>query len=222
MNLEELVRHVFDGVTLKEAPSSTWWDTTSVSLLNQTNKCCTDKNTIHSYFNSYDKLFSPIKDRAKNILEIGIHAGGSIKLWHDYFVNANIYAVDITECLTGSWLNNYERIKTYQTNAYSPDFLMHEFIQKNIKFDVIIEDGPHSLETQQFVASVYSNILSDQGIIVIEDVMVENVQPIVDSFPKHLQSNVEVIDLRGVKNRRDDILIVCDKSKRRFEGKMKE
>ena len=203
MNLEELVRHVFDGVTLGKAPDS---------FAQPGNQYGTDKNTIHSYFDSYDRLLSPIKDGAKNILEIGIYAGGSIKLWHDYFVNANIYAVDITECLTGNWLNNYERIKTYKANAYSPDFLISEFIQKNIKFDLIIEDGPHSLETQQFAASIYSNILSDQGMIVIEDVMIDNVQPIVDSFPRHLQSSVEVIDLRGVKNRCDDILIVCDKS----------
>ena len=210
MNLEELVHHVFDEIAPQETSNA--MREHFPNHIKDGVFIGTDKNTIHSYFDSYDKLFSPIKDSAKNILEIGIYAGGSIKLWHDYFVNANIYAVDITRCVTGSWIDNYERIKTYQANAYSQDFLMYEFIQKNIKFDLIIEDGPHSLETQQFAASIYSNILSDQGMIVIEDVMIDNVHPIVDSFPKHLQSSIEVIDLRSVKNRCDDILIVCDKS----------
>ena len=44
----------------------------------------------------YEKLLSPKKDTAKNILEIGIgdyrvKNGGSVKLWKDYFTNATIF-----------------------------------------------------------------------------------------------------------------------------------
>ena len=46
----------------------------------------TDKNTIHSYLELYQSLLVHKKNTAKNVLEVGIYCGGSIKLWHDFFV----------------------------------------------------------------------------------------------------------------------------------------
>ena len=51
------------------------------------NNSHTDKNTLHSYLPLYDDLLKPIKNTKGNILEIGVHVGGSIKLWSDYFTN---------------------------------------------------------------------------------------------------------------------------------------
>ena len=55
----------------------------------------TDKNTVHSYLPLYNNLLKSKKDTAKNVLEVGIFNGGSIKLWSDYFTNANVYGLDI-------------------------------------------------------------------------------------------------------------------------------
>jgi hypothetical protein len=52
----------------------------------------TDKNTVHSL---YEPLSNSKKETAKNVLEVGIHNGGSIKSCSDYFLNANIYGLDI-------------------------------------------------------------------------------------------------------------------------------
>ena len=54
----------------------------------------TDKNTVHSYLPLYEKLLINKKETAKNVLEIGILNGGSIKLWSDYFINADVYGLD--------------------------------------------------------------------------------------------------------------------------------
>ena len=54
----------------------------------------TDKNTVHSYLDLYERLFYKKRSSALNILEIGIKDGGSIKLWRDYFSNAHIYGLD--------------------------------------------------------------------------------------------------------------------------------
>jgi len=40
----------------------------------------TDKNTTHSYLPLYQKLLISKKETAKNVLEVGICHGGSIKL----------------------------------------------------------------------------------------------------------------------------------------------
>lgn len=46
----------------------------------------TDKNrpTGHSYLPLYQDLLISKKETAKNVLEIGIYHGGSIKLWSDF------------------------------------------------------------------------------------------------------------------------------------------
>ena len=41
----------------------------------------TDKNTLHSYLPLYQNLLTSKKETAKNVLEVGIYQGGSIKLW---------------------------------------------------------------------------------------------------------------------------------------------
>jgi len=46
----------------------------------------TDKNTIHSYLPLYQKLLIKKKETAKNVLEIGIYKGGSIKLWNNFLL----------------------------------------------------------------------------------------------------------------------------------------
>ncbi len=66
-----------------------------MSLKNLVDNSRTDKDTTHSYVDLYDKLLTHKKEKAKNILEIGINYGGTIKLWSDYFKNSNIYALDI-------------------------------------------------------------------------------------------------------------------------------
>lgn len=57
----------------------------------------TDKNTVHSYLSLYQKLLISKKETAKNVLEVGIYNGGSIKLWSDFFTNANVYGLDIMD-----------------------------------------------------------------------------------------------------------------------------
>ena len=54
----------------------------------------TDKNTTHSYLSLYQNLLISKKETAKNVLEVGIQTGGSIKLWSDFFTNANVYGLD--------------------------------------------------------------------------------------------------------------------------------
>jgi hypothetical protein len=52
----------------------------------------TDKNTIHDYINGfYESGLLPYKEKALDVLEIGIYFGASLKLWREYFINARIY-----------------------------------------------------------------------------------------------------------------------------------
>ena len=60
-------------------------------LTNIVDNSRTDKNTVHSYLQLYQKLLIEKKDTATNVLEVGIYNRGSIKLWSDFFTNATVY-----------------------------------------------------------------------------------------------------------------------------------
>ena len=171
-----------------------------------------DKNTVHSYLDVYQPLFEGKKDSAKNVLEIGISEGGSIKLWYDYFSNANIYGLDIRK-IKDVWpeLRNNKRIFLGCFDAYESSFFENHLLNKNLKFDILIDDGPHTLESMIFFIKNYSKLLELNGILVVEDVAsIDWIEPLTNAVPDELKQYIEVYDLRDKKNRYDDILFVIN------------
>ena len=170
----------------------------------------TDKNTIHSYLSLYQKLLITKKETAKNELEVGIYNGGSIKLWSDYFTNANVYGLDIMN-IENVWkgIKNNEKIILHtSTDAYDNDFFINHFLNKNIKCDFMLDDGPHSLKSMKQFIKLYSQIMTDDGILIIEDVQSWNwIDILKNEVPENLKQYVKIYDLRKNKNRYDDIVL---------------
>lgn len=174
----------------------------------------TDKNECHSYLPLYQKLLVSKKETAKNVLEIGIYKGGSIKLWNDFFTNANVYGLDLMN-INEVWseLKNKEKIKLLTSiDAYNVDFFNANFLDKNMKFDFMLDDGPHSLESMKKFIKLYSQIMTDDGILIIEDVQSWDWIDILKAeVPEHLKEFIKVYDLRKNKGRYDDIVFTIDK-----------
>jgi hypothetical protein len=175
----------------------------------------TDKNTAHSYLDVYDKLLFPIRKTASNILEVGIYWGGSIQLWRDYFPNAQIYAVDICslDFIKKSSIKNDHNISLFtNTNGYDDTFIQTSFVNKNIKFDMILDDGPHSLQSNIDVIVKYLPLLSENGIMIIEDIQnFQWINILKQNVPDEYQKYIQIYDLRHIKNRYDDVLFVINK-----------
>ena len=182
----------------------------------------TDKNTSHSYIDLYETLLSSKKYTATNVLEIGIGDGGqgvtnggSIKLWHDYFQCATIHALDI-QPITEIWpeLLGNDRIKLYTSiDAYNYNTFKQLFLDINLKCDLILDDGPHTLDSMKTCIELYTQILTDNGILIIEDIQdILWIDILKSVVPENLQQYVKVFDLRHIKGRHDDILFVIDKS----------
>lgn len=191
-------------------------DSINNELSNMINNEKTDKNTLHSYLNLYYHLFKDRKESAKNILEVGIAGGGSIKLWGDYFTNATVYGIDIMDG-TQIWedIKNKDNIILYtSTNAYDENFVKTEFSQKNIKFDILLDDGPHTLESMKLFIKLYSQIMNENSILIIEDVQdLEWINILVKETPDELKKYITVYDLRRNKQRYDDIVFTINKIK---------
>jgi hypothetical protein len=174
----------------------------------------TDKNTVHSYLPLYQKLLESKKESAKQVLEVGIYNGGSIKLWHDFFTNATVHGLDVIP-IENVWneLKNKERIQLYSHNAYDYHFFATNFLHKNIKCDFMLDDGPHTLDSMKQFIKLYSQIMTDDGILIIEDVQSWDwISILTNEVPSHLQPFVKVYDLRSTKHRYDDIVFTIDKS----------
>jgi demethylmacrocin O-methyltransferase len=123
-----------------------------MSLASLVDNSLTDKNTRHSYLGLYEKLLCKKKETATFVLEVGVgdfedKNGGSIKMWRDYFPNATIVGLDILPInrVIDELLNDDRVVLYMETNAYNKDFFENTFLNKNIKYDFLLDDGPHSL-----------------------------------------------------------------------------
>ena len=60
---------------------------------------------------------------------------------------------------------------------------------------------------------LYSQLLSDDGILIIEDVQGINwLHTLIDETPENLKQFIKMYDFRENKNRYDDIVFIIDKS----------
>jgi len=165
-----------------------------------------DKGNTHSYIEEYSKLFSPFKDKKINLLEVGVFEGGSLQLWHDYFLQGSITGFDIE-----GWDNRddavFEKICAQERVSFiHGDATSKEDLKKlgGKMFDIIIDDASHLEEDQQFtLENLYASV-NPGGIYVIEDIKsLEIAKNLGNQFP-----NKTIVDLREHKERYDDILAV--------------
>lgn len=168
----------------------------------------TDKETPKRYISYiYEPLFEARRRSHLNLLEIGVRTGASILLWTKYFDSATVVGIDNGDDVT--WQNEEwvegERVSYLNTDAYTKKTL-DSFTNK---FDIIIDDGPHSLWSQQWAAKHYTNILSSDGLLFIEDIWGGriNCNKIIRSLPKDFRGCVRIFDLRQ-RTRVGDALVI--------------
>jgi len=76
----------------------------------------------------------------------------------------------------------------------------------------MLDDGPHTLESMQQFIRLYSNIMTNDGILIIEDVQsMDWLEVLVNTVPEHLKQYIKIYDLRDIKGRYDDIVFTIDK-----------
>jgi len=142
----------------------------------------TDKHSgCHNYVEKYVEYFEPIKEKELKILEIGIYRppttaqvpGASLMTWYEFFPKAKIYGVDV-ESFTD--VDN-DRIKTIMANQELRDKnniynSLNEVIESfGGDFDIIIDDGGHTMAQQQITLGYMFKYLKPGGLFVIEDLL---------------------------------------------------
>jgi hypothetical protein len=122
----------------------------------------------HHYLELYDPFLSPWTDKEIKLLEIGIHRGGSLRLWRDYFPHGRIVGIDLK--LPRGFVPG-ERIQIFEGSQADTRFLT-EVATKTAPegFDMIIDDASHIGElTKRTFWHLFDHHLKPGGLYAIED-----------------------------------------------------
>ena len=163
----------------------------STELCKLAEKYLVDKSPFfgrHTYTPAYhtlltDESICDARQDIKLVLEIGIGniplmkeltsaaytPGASLRMWRDYFPNAQIIGCDILD----SVLFTDDRITTFQTDQSDPKSLqtLISNIQKIQPYaDVILDDGSHEVEHMIISFKELWPLVKPGGLYIIEDI----------------------------------------------------
>lgn len=119
------------------------------------------------YFDIYERHFERFRDRPIKMLEIGVHGGGSLKMWQQYFhPDSQIVGIDINpDCAKHA----HENIDVHIGSQDDPAFLQRIADQYD-GFDIVLDDGSH---VNSHVITSFETLyhrVSDEGVYIVEDI----------------------------------------------------
>ena len=178
---------------------------------------------FHSYTSYYHSIFNLSRENIKLVFECGIGTnnlnfksnmtvngipGASLRVWRDYFFNANIYGGDIDK----NTLFEEERIKTFYVDQLDTNSI--KFMWESIKlnnFDIIIDDGLHEPEANYnfFVNSFHK--LKKNGLYIIEDVNLKYIDRLKNQLERY-DTDIIMLSNKYKKYYSDNNLIVIRKT----------
>ena len=125
------------------------------------------RSVKHSgYFQVYEQIFRNFIDSKFTFVEVGIHNGGSLFMWREFFgKDARIIGIDLNP-------------KAKQFEKYGFEIFIGDQSSKKFwsnfynevgNIDILLDDGGHTYEQQ--IVSVVSSIdfINNNGMIVVED-----------------------------------------------------
>ena len=116
--------------------------------------------TCHNYTELYESMFAGIREQPLKILEIGVLDGASLRMWCDFFPNAEIHGMDINPDCTAF---ADERITIHIGDQGE----RRDLERIGIDFDIVIDDGSHRVVDQ--IASFKFLWPNTRLIYVVED-----------------------------------------------------
>jgi hypothetical protein len=138
----------------------------------------------HTYADFVERHFDHCREYIKNVFECGLGSnnpniqssmgvngkpGASLRVWREYFPNANIFGADIDAAI----LFKEERINTFFVDQTKPQSITQMFQQINVEdFDLMIDDGLHTCEAGICLLENSFHRLKSNGIYIIEDVSI--------------------------------------------------
>lgn len=95
----------------------------------------TDKSSMtHCYLGNYEKYFESWRDKEFTLLELGVAAGNSIRMWREYFPNAKVYGID----------NNPDCVMDgVFIGSVTDELFMQKVLDEIGEVSILVEDSSH-------------------------------------------------------------------------------
>jgi len=122
---------------------------------------------IH-YFDIYHRHMDPYRQQGHlSFLEIGVQNGGSAQMWKTYFSESifSYTGIDIDPKCKQLEHDGFEIVIGDQGDT---DFL-ERFIRRNDTYDIILDDGGHTMDQQINSFKALFKYLNNGGIYIVED-----------------------------------------------------
>ena len=144
------------------------------------------KKFSHGYSKYYEKYLKHYKNKKINILEIGSFSGASAAALSKYFIKSQIFCFDIN---ISNFLYKSKKIEVFGIDIAEEKKVI-EILKKitrnrNLFFDIIIDDGSHKLSDILKSFNLLSNYLKKGGFYIIEDY----------KFPNYFSYNKDINDI---------------------------
>ncbi|CAF1593964.1 unnamed protein product [Adineta ricciae] len=138
----------------------------------------TDKVYLHHYERFYEKYLSQYRDTSVRLLEIGLGCdmiqaiGASARTWREYLGDqAEIHILEIDMKCGEKWFSTIgKQINVILHYGDQENVMFLEtFKSKMNKFDIIIDDGGHTMNQQRTSLITLSPLVRTGGLYIIED-----------------------------------------------------
>lgn len=168
-------------------------------------------NTFIPDFNSiYNSRLIKYKNKNIKILLIGLVSQNKLDFINNFFNNSIIYIYNEDETFYKNLSSNIIQNKDFPYNINE----IKNLNNIHLNFDIILTCGQISLDNFIFIATHYINFLSDNGIIIFENILsINNTDIIINSIPLDINYQIDIIDMRRLNKKYDSICLILDKTK---------
>jgi hypothetical protein len=120
-----------------------------------------------AYFQVYEELLSPYRNKKITFVEVGVLNGGSLFMWRDFFgPEVRIIGIDFNP-LAKRW--EEDGFEIYIGSQSDPEF-WKIFFNTVGSIDVLLDDGGHTNEQQIVTTHQSIPFIKDGGLLLVEDV----------------------------------------------------
>lgn len=129
------------------------------------------------YTEHYFRWLSAEREQIRVVLEVGVWRGASLRMWRDFFPNADVIGFDNDPaCMVDE-----ERISTFCLDAYDRD-AAGRIIQDIGPIDLLVDDAVHFMPAQATLLRDMWPFLRDGGIYAIEECREDSLPAIMDAI----------------------------------------
>lgn len=131
----------------------------------------TDKAPLyHNYTPIYHSYFKSFRNEPIKLLEIGFKRGASARMWEEYFPHAELHFIDISNNFIEQYGKDLSsRCHLHVANQENVEQLRNFLKIAGHNFDVIIDDGGHSMKQQITSFKILFPAVKSGGVYIIED-----------------------------------------------------